>query len=143
MIEMKLIELSSDHRLVEVKPELWSKGWVYITEDCRRTVLIVSQRLHLIAETIDRLCNQFVSISSLSESATCRRKGRTAGAWKVRRVSYADVPSVLQELRPRYSQVFIAAINPGVWKLMRSEVTQNIESNCQREVSTVNQDQDE
>ena len=126
---MKLIELSSDHRLVEVKPELWSKGWVYITEDCRRTVLIVSQRLHLIAETIDRLCNQFVSLSSLSESATCRlRGGRTAGAWRVRRVSYAEAPSVIQELRPRYTQMVIAAINPGAWKMIKVEVQKECEA---------------
>ena len=141
---MTLIELSPDLRVVEVKPELWSKGWVYVTEDCRRTMLILSQRLHLIAETIDRLCNQFVSVSSLSESATCRlRGGRTAGAWRVRRVTFDDALSLIQELRPRYTQMVIAAINPGAWKMMRSEMTQNIESNCQREVSTINQDQDE
>ena len=127
MIEMTIIEVSPDLRVVEVKPELWSKGWVYVTEDCRRTMLIVSQRLHLIAETVDRLCNQFVSVSSLSESATCRlRGGRTAGAWRVRRVSYAEAPSVLLELRPRYERLVIAAINSGAWKMAKVEV-QNIE----------------
>ena len=126
---MTLIELSPYHRLVEVKPELWSKGFVYVTEDCRRTMLIVSQRLHLIAETIDRLCNQFVSMSSLSESATCRlRGGRTAGAWRVRRVSFDDALSLIQELRPRYDQVVIAAINPGAWKMIKVEVQKECEA---------------
>ena len=129
MIEMTIIEVSPDLRIVEVKPEIWSKGWVYVTEDCRRTMLIVSQRLHLIAETIDRLCNQFVSVSSLSESATCRlRGGRTAGAWRVRRVSYAEAPSVLLELRPRYERLVIAAINPGAWKMAKVEVQKEWEA---------------
>lgn len=129
MIEMTIIEVSPDLRVVEVKPELWSKGWVYVTEDCRRTMLILSQRLHLIAETIDRLCNQFVSVSSLSESATCRlRGGRTAGAWRVRRVTFDDALSLIQELRPRYKQVVIAAINPGAWKMIKVELQKELEA---------------
>ena len=119
--EMTLADIPPNLRVVEVKPELWSKGWTYLCEDCRRTMLICSQRLHLIAEAIDRLCNQFVSVSSLSESATCRLKGRTAGAWKVRRVSHADAPGVLQELRPRYERLVIAAINVGAWKFQAVE----------------------
>ena len=93
--ETKLIEVPSDAQLIEVGPELWSKHWVYIAEDCRMQLLIVSQRLHCIAEAIDQLCNQFVSVSSLSESATCRLKGRTAGSWRVHRVTHADAPSLV------------------------------------------------
>ena len=135
-VEPQLIEVPSDLRVVEVQPELWSR-WTYVCEDCRKTMLIVSQRLHLIADAIDTLCNQFISVSSLSESATCRLKGRTAGAWKVRRVKYADAPAVLAELRPRYARLVIACIKPSVWKMTRSEMCKKVESDCQTSVKQV------
>ena len=123
--ETKLIEVPSDAQLIEVGPELWSKHWVYIAEDCRMQLLIVSQRLHCIAEAIDQLCNQFVSVSSLSESATCRLKGRTAGSWRVHRVTHADAPSLVTERRPRFARTYLATVNLGSWNFESKKSTVN------------------
>ena len=88
-----LIEVPDSLMLVEVQPELWSKGWVYVAEDCRRQLLLVAQRLGCLSEAIERLTNETPSIASLSESATLRlRKGRT-GSWLVRRVPREEAPT--------------------------------------------------
>ena len=132
--EAELVEVPHDMKVIEVKPEIWNKGWVYVAEDCRMELLIVSQRLHFIAEAIDLLCNQFVSVSSLSESATCRLKGRTAGAWVVRRVSHEDAPSLLGERRPRFQRLVLAVVNPRAWKLARTIVKNKDESDCKTDL---------
>ena len=134
-----LIEVPDSLTLVEVHPELWSKGWVYVAEDCRRQLLLVAQRLGCLSEAIERLTNETPSIASLSESATLRlRKGRT-GNWLVRRVPREEAAVYLETRRHLFQRTVIAAINPGAWKLCDHVDEKKLESNCNIEVSICDQ----
>ena len=134
-----LIEVPATLTLVEVHSEIWSKGWVYVAEDCRRQLLIVAQRLGCLREAIERLTNETPSIASLSESATLRlRKGRT-GNWLVRRVPREKAAVYLETRRHLFLRTVIAAINPAAWKLCDHVDEKKMESNCNIEVSICDQ----
>ena len=116
---MRLMKLPDHKRVVTIEPELFSKGWVYAAEDARRQFLIVSQRVKFLQRTIAHECGEQCSMASLFESATdkLKTKGGRTQSFRVRRMEAADLPSYLEEARPLYSKVLIAAVNPSKWHL--------------------------
>ena len=117
-LDTKLIDLGERH-LVHVKKEIRAMGHVYVCEDVRRHVLIVSQTLGSVQDAIEATCRESVSLSSLSETATMRtRKGR-AGSFCVRRLSMEDAVAYVEEKRPAYARVLIAARDPSSWTVCK------------------------
>ena len=112
-----VFDLPESRRLVDVKREWRAKGSVWATEDVRRQLLILSQRGSHIQAAIEELCNETVSLTSLSESACLQlRKGRTK-AWRVQQMAATEAPAFVDEKRCHYERVVISADNPHKWEL--------------------------
>ena len=110
-----IFDLSDSRRLVDVNREWRAKGSVWAAEDVRFQLLILSQRGSHIQAAIEQLCNETVSLTSLSESACLKlRKGRTK-AWRVHQMAAAEAPAFVDEKRCRYGRVVISADNPRKW----------------------------
>ena len=93
-------------------------GQCYVAEDARRQVLIVGQRMHAIQHAIEECVGEPRSMSSLFESAGLKlRKGRT-GNWRVHRVRVAELPVLVEELRPKFQRCVIASVSPDNWRLV-------------------------
>ena len=112
-----VFDLLDDQRLASVKKEWYAKGHIWTAEDVRREVLILSQRMTHLQIAIEELCNETVSLTSLSESACLQLRGGRTKSWHVQRVEPAELPSFVDERRKLYKKVVIAADNPRKWKL--------------------------
>jgi hypothetical protein len=114
-----VLELPTTKRLASVSPEIHSKKHVYAAEDVlRRQVLIVAQRMIAVQSAIEDTCGEPCSLASLFESATLKlRKGRT-GSFRVHRLLPEELPAFLDEQRPRFARVVIAAHDPQRWQLV-------------------------
>ena len=112
-----IFDLPSDRRLTGVQREVRAKGHVWVAEDVRMQWLILSQRSSHLQIAIEKLCNDTVSLTSLSESACLQlRKGRTKG-WQVHRLEPDQLIKYVDERRTKYQKVVIAADYPRKWLL--------------------------
>ena len=71
-----------------------------------------------VQSAIEHTVGEPCSLASLFESAALKlRKGRT-GSFRVHRLTADELPAFLDETRPRFDKLVIAAVNPAYWRLV-------------------------
>jgi hypothetical protein len=117
MRHITVLELDSHTRLVEVRQELYAKGFVFIAQDVRKQFLIISQRAWQLQEAVQKLTNESVCVCSLYEAAAGDiQRGRT-GSWAVTKVVRENAAQHVEALRPQFQRTVLACTSPRNWSL--------------------------
>ena len=120
MTTLSTVEIPDHQRVASIENEIYSKGFCYAAEDvARRQLLVVAQRMVNVQRAIEEQCGESISLASLFESATMKlRKGKT-GSFRVVKLAPSEVPSYLDERRPHFDRLVIAASNADKWRLQQ------------------------
>ena len=121
MSDPTLVPIEPTSTLVHVRPELFSRGYVYAATDQRRTFLFLAQKLAHVQSAIADLAFEEVAIATLYEAANRCRRTAKAGSFRVERMSRAEAPDWLSQHRKAYARVYIAAGNPRRWEIANAE----------------------
>jgi hypothetical protein len=129
MPDPTLVPIEPTSTLVHVRPELFSRGYVYAATDQRRTFLFLAQKLVHVQSAIADLALEEVAIATLYEAANRCRRTAKAGSFRVERMSLAEAPDWLLQHRKAYARVYVCASNSRCWHISPQDSlneTQNI-----------------
>ena len=106
-------ELDQTLTTVDIGPQLWDRGKVYIAEDVRKTYQFISHSDGGLKAAIESTTRQRVSTSSLFEAVHKKLVGDvTGGTFTVRCLPRADAVAYLNETRGAYEHRIASLINP-------------------------------
>lgn len=106
-------ELDQSLTIVDIGPQLWDRGKIYVAEDVRKTYQFVSHTVGGVKVAIESTTQQRVSTSSLFEAVNKKLVGDvTGGTFAVRCLPRADAVAYLNETRGTYEHRIAALINP-------------------------------
>ena len=106
-------EVDQSLTIVDIGPQLWDRGKVYIAEDVRKTYQFVSHTMSGLKVAIESTTKQRVSTSSLFEAVHKKLVGEiTGGTFMVRCLPRADAVAYLNETRGAYTHRIASLINP-------------------------------
>lgn len=117
-MSVSIVEVPSDQRLEQVRPERCSRGNLYVCEDMhRRQIMLVAQKITNIQAAIEELfpCETPAASSLFDASARKQHKGRT-GAWSVQKLEPHELSPYLAERRKHFTRTVIATRNPAAWQ---------------------------
>ena len=106
-------ELDQTATIVDIGPQLWDRGKVYVAEDVRKTYQFVSHTVGGLKVAIESTTQQRISTSSLFEAVHKKLVGEvTGGTFTVRCLPRADAVAYLNETRGAYEHRIASLINP-------------------------------
>ena len=106
-------ELDQTLTIVDIRPQLWDRGKVYIAEDVRKTYQLFSHTVGGLKVAIESTAKQCVSTSSLFEAVHQKLIGDvTGGTFTVRCLPRADAVAYLNETHGAYEHRIASLINP-------------------------------
>ena len=117
MVGYTLINVPTEKRLIDTKPQPYYRGHLILALDVRRQFLVISQTMSGIQAAIEEKCNQPISETCLYESSRRQlRKGLTHGTWSVIRMERDGAIEHYNSIRHAYAHRIVAARSLTQWQ---------------------------
>ena len=111
---MRLVTIPTAHAISSIRPELKSRGLVFIAEDRRGQYQFVGQTAKAIMHAMEQLCNERKSKSVVSDIA---RRGDCTGSFRIFKLTRDEAVPYLRKTRASYANLVVATRVPMLYKL--------------------------
>ena len=111
---MRLLILPKSHVISAIRPELHSRGVVFIAEDQRHQYQMIGQTSTSIIHAMEHLCNEKHSKSVVCDIAS---RGASTGSFRILKMPFHEAVPYLQSKRPSFEKQVVSTRVPTLYKV--------------------------